>query len=91
MSARPPDRPLTAGAIGEIALRALHRAGVAVHRPGAHTLRDTAATQMVQRGVRFKAVADVLGHARLTTTAIYAKLDVDTLAAVALPWPGGRR
>jgi site-specific recombinase XerD len=91
MSARPPHRPLTAGAIGDIALRALHRAGVTVHRPGAHTLRHTAATQMVRRGVPFKAVADVLGHARLTTTAIYAKLDVDTLAAVALPWPGGER
>jgi site-specific recombinase XerC len=46
---------------------------------------------MVQRGVSFKAVADVLGHARLQTTAIYAKLDLDTLAAVALPWPGGGR
>jgi integrase len=90
-SARPPYRSLTAGAIGDIALRALHRAGVAVHRPGAHTLRHTAATQMAQRGVAFKAVADVLGHARLTTTAIYAKLDVETLAAVALPWPGGGR
>lgn len=91
MSARPPHRPLTAGAIGDIALRALHRAGVAVHRPGAHTLRHTAATQMVRRGVPFKAVADVLGHAHLSTTAIYAKLDVDTLTAVALPWPGGGR
>ena len=43
------------------------------------------------RGVPFKVVADVLGHARLQTTAIYAKLDVDTLAPVALPWPGGGR
>jgi integrase len=90
-TARPPYRSLTAGAIGDIALRALRRASVAVHRPGAHTLRHTAATQMAQRGIPLKAVADVLGHARLSTTAIYAKLDVDTLAAVALPWPGGGR
>jgi site-specific recombinase XerC len=36
-----------------------------------------------------KAVADVLGHAELETTAIYAKLDVGTLLTVAQPWPGG--
>ena len=91
MRARPPYGPLTAAAIGDIAHRALRRAGVVTHRAGAHTFRHTAATQMVQRGVSFKAVADVLGHARLQTTAIYAKLDLDTLAAVALPWPGGER
>jgi site-specific recombinase XerC len=33
----------------------------------------------------------VLGHASLQTTGIYAKLDLDTLARVALPWPGGTR
>jgi site-specific recombinase XerC len=38
-----------------------------------------------------KTVADVLGHSDLETTAIYAKLDVATLATVALPWPGGAR
>jgi len=91
MRARPPYGPLTAAAIGDIADRALRRAGVVTQRAGAHTFRHTAASQMVQRGVSFKAVADVLGHARLQTTAIYAKLDVDTLAAVALPWPGGGR
>jgi site-specific recombinase XerC len=36
-----------------------------------------------------KAVADILGHAELETTAIYAKLDVPTLLTAALPWPGG--
>jgi site-specific recombinase XerD len=56
---------------------------------GAHTFRRTAASQMVNRGVSFKDVADVLGHQSLATTALYAKLDVETLAAVALPWPGG--
>jgi len=44
---------------------------------------------MVNRGVSFKDVADVLGHQSLETTALYAKLDLETLAPVALPWPGG--
>ena len=38
-----------------------------------------------------KTVADLLGHARLETTAIYAKLDRDTLATIALPWRSPRR
>jgi len=46
---------------------------------------------MVRRGATYKQVGDVLGHALLATTAIYAKLDVETLARVALPWPGGER
>jgi site-specific recombinase XerD len=44
---------------------------------------------MLNRGASFKEVADVLGHQSLQTTGIYAKLDLDTLADVALPWLGG--
>ncbi len=43
---------------------------------------------MVRNGASFKEIADVLGHACIDTTFIYAKLDVDNLAPVALPWPG---
>jgi site-specific recombinase XerC len=43
---------------------------------------------MVNSGASFKDVADVLGHQSLQTTAIYAKLDLEALAAVALPWRG---
>ena len=50
--------------------------------------QHTLATHMVRQSATLKEVADVLGHARLETTAIYAKLDVDTLRGVALPWPG---
>ena len=44
-----------------------------------------------RRDVPMKTVSDLLGHARLKTTAIYAKLDRETLATIALPWPGGAR
>ena len=74
-----------------IAQRALRRAGLTVPRSGAHVFRHIVASQLVRRGVAIKAVADVLGHARMDTTAIYAKLDRETLATVALPWPGGAR
>ena len=37
----------------------------------------------------FKSMSDVLGHQTLGVTGIYAKLDLSSLAKVALPWPGG--
>jgi integrase len=58
---------------------------------GPHSLRHTLATEMVGKGATFKAVSDVLGHKSITTTLIYAKLDLEALKQVALPWPGGAR
>lgn len=87
--ARPPYRPLSAAAITGVAQRALRRADVALPRRGAHVFRHSVASDLVQHGVSMKAVADLLGHADLDTTALYAKLDVPTLVTVALPWPGG--
>ncbi|HLB16649.1 MAG TPA: site-specific integrase [Burkholderiales bacterium] len=92
LRALPPYGPLRgASSVSAIVERAARRAGIDAPRRGAHTLRHSAATWMVRRGASFKQVADVLGHARLETTGLYAKLDIDTLARVALPWPGGAR
>lgn len=87
---RAPFAPFAdAAAISRISTRALERAGVTgPPRLGAHTFRHTAASQMVNRGASFKDVADVLGHQSLQTTGIYAKLDLEALTAVALPWRG---
>jgi site-specific recombinase XerD len=46
---------------------------------------------MVCHGATFKQVADVLGHQRLRTTGIYAKLNIERLAGIALPWIGGEQ
>ena len=51
--------------------------------------RHTVATHMVCGGATFKSVCDVLGHRTLGVTGVYAKLDLASLAKVALPWPGG--
>jgi len=87
----PRHRSLSPNTVSCVAHHALRRAGIEVKRSGAHVFRHSAATHMVRRGVAYKQVADVLGHALLETTAIYAKLDVNTLARVALPWPEGDR
>jgi integrase/recombinase XerD len=87
---RPPFHPLTKSAVWWIVRQAFTHAGMVVP-PGSasHLFRHTVASQMVNHGARFKDVADVLGHQSLQTTGIYAKWDLDALAAVALPWGGG--
>jgi integrase/recombinase XerD len=87
LRSRPPYGRLSSAAVSSVAKRALLRSGVAAVHLGSHVFRHSAATRMVRRGATFKEVADVLGHASLTTTAIYAKLDLRTLGRVALPWP----
>jgi len=72
--------------------RTLIRAGIPLGRlSGAHMLRHTVASQLVNSGASLQEVADLLGHQRLQTTAIYAKLDLSALAGVAMPWVGGVR
>jgi site-specific recombinase XerD len=66
-------------------------ASAGINDRGLHSLRHTAATAMVNGGASFKDVADVLGHKSITTTLVYAKLDLKFLMQVALPWPGGAR
>ena len=67
---------------------ALARTGVAAAGQRAHRLRHTCATLLVQQGVPLKAVADLLGHASLNSTRIYAKVNLPMLRALAQPWPG---
>ena len=87
---RLPFQPLTKSAVWWMVRQAFAHAGLAVP-PGiaSHLFRHTAASQMVNHGASFKDVADVLGHQSIRTTGIYAKLDLDALVAVALPWGGG--
>ena len=89
---RPPFRPLCRSvSICTLVQTLLKRAGISVHRPGAHTFRHSLATGMAINGVPFKAIADVLGHGSLASTEIYAKLDLGSLSQVAMPWPGGAK
>jgi site-specific recombinase XerD len=50
-------------------------------------LRHTFATQLHRKGVGLKAIADLLGHASLDTSARYALVDLDELRRAAMPWP----
>jgi len=81
------------GAISSIVRKGLSRAGLHPPVRGAHLLRHTLATQMIRAGASMAEIADVLRHATPTSSAIYAKVDFETLRALARPWPtvGGAR
>jgi integrase/recombinase XerD len=83
---RPPGRPLSSGAIGHIVGSACTAAGL--DRIGAHRLRHTLATEMLQAGASLSEVAQVLRHRSSRSTAIYAKVDEVALRPLARPWPG---
>jgi site-specific recombinase XerD len=66
----------------------LVQAGITAKRRGPHLLRHSLATQLINQGVTIKEIADLLGHASVETTAIYAKVQISRLQGVGLPFPG---
>ena len=44
-------------------------------------------TRLLREGVSLSAIGVLLRHASIETTTLYAKVDVDLLREVALPWP----
>lgn len=69
--------------------RALKRAGIDSPRKGAHQFRHGLACQMLRQGATLAEIGELLRHRSSDTTAIYAKVDITSLATLALPWPGG--
>ncbi len=86
LTLRAPLRPIRADLVGDVVQRACLRAGVA--HVGAHRLRHALATAMLAEGASLIDISQVLRHADLATTAIYAKVDLGRLRQVAQPWPG---
>jgi integrase/recombinase XerD len=82
-----PRRELSRKGVSAIVHRAARRCGVVV---SAHRLRHTAATELLRSGASLPEVGQVLRHASILSTAIYAKVDHTALSAVARPWPGAQ-
>lgn len=87
LRATAPAGAITSAAVTWAVYTACDRSGVP--RAGAHRLRHSLATQMLAAGSSLAEVGQVLRHARVATTAIYAKVDYRALDALVLPWPGG--
>lgn len=82
----PYDEPIEKGVVKRAVLAGYRRCGW--RRTGVHILRHSVASRLLRTGAPMKDIADVLRHRSLDTSAIYAKVDLTKLAAVALPWPG---
>jgi len=87
---RAPHRGLSSEGVSAVVWHACDRAGMP--RMGAHRLRHTAATQLLQAGGTLAEVGQVLRHRSSgEVTSMYAKVDRRSLAALVRPWPGVSR
>lgn len=84
-----PHHALGASRVSTIVADAARRAGLG--RVHAHRLRHTAATELLRAGASLPEIGQLLRHRRAETTAIYAKVDRDTLRLIARPWSEGDR
>ncbi len=78
-----------ASGIGSIVRHSLKRARINAPTCGAHQFRHGLATEMLRQGASLAEIGMVLGHRHPQTTKIYAKVDIEALRTLALPWPGG--
>jgi integrase/recombinase XerD len=81
-----PRGALSGKAVSQIVRRAAGRSGV---QASAHRLRHTAASDLLRAGASLPEVGQVLRQTSILNTALYAKIDHASLAAVARPWPAG--
>jgi site-specific recombinase XerD len=89
LRARAPWQGMAAhGSISAVVLRALKRSGIKSATYGAHQFRHSLATNMLRQGASLTEIGQVLRHRDPNTTRLYTKVDLDSLRAIALPWPG---
>ena len=80
---RAPFRRLGRSSLGNIVHRRLNRLGIASVRRGPHALRHAAAQHLLDQGMSMKVIGDFLGHRDPSSTAVYAKVNLNALRKVA--------
>jgi integrase len=94
VSMKAPFAPFTTAAILNTTLCAAF-AATGLRPPqkyiGSHILRHSLATNMLRSGVTLDEIGDVLRHRSRTTTALYARHDVEGLRQIAQAWPSQER
>lgn len=83
-----PHNPLeSSSALGNVVRQYIKELDLKVPSYGTHLLRHSLATHLVNTGASFKETADILGHTSIETTGIYAKVQIERLKDIALPFP----
>ena len=87
---RPPHRPFRSGQmLNHILTEAFAKTGLKPPAPyvGSHILRHSLATNLLRCGASLEEIGDTLRHRSRASTMIYARMDVEGLRSIALPWP----
>lgn len=83
LTLKAPFRPISSGGLYNIVSGRLSKLKIVTNHHGPHTLRHACASHLLAEGLSFKEIGDLLGHRRIDSTRIYAKVDIAGLRAVA--------
>lgn len=84
----PLHQPLSGGGVSAVAKAAIRCSGVkADGLPAAHLFRHSAATNLLRDGTPLEVISSLLRHQSVSTTAVYARVDIPMLLEVAQHWP----
>jgi site-specific recombinase XerD len=87
LTARTLIRSIGSSGLHDVVARAIERAGVESPSRGTHILRHSLATRLLREGATLDAIGALLRHRDVSTTALYAKVDIGLLRQVSQPWP----
>ena len=79
-----PVNPLTTRQLNRAVHAAAHMAEIN-KRVTPHTLRHSSATHLLEQDIDIRVIQVLLGHAKLDTTALYARVATTTIRAVMSP------
>ena len=83
LTLKAPVRPVGSGSLYDLVSDRLLAMDVSLKHHGPHSLRHACAVRLLANGLSMKEIADHLGHRKLDTTRVYAKVDLPGLRQVA--------
>jgi integrase/recombinase XerD len=79
-----PTRPITVRSLQRACCDAVQTAGLD-KKVTIHTLRHSFATHLLEQGVDIRVIQDLLGHRHINSTALYARVAVNTIRQIKSP------
>lgn len=83
LTLRAPIRPIGSGALYDVVGDRLATMSLPLKHHGPHALRHACASRLLAEGLSMKEISDHLGHRKLDTTRVYAKVNLTGLRLVA--------
>lgn len=83
------SHPLTSSAISAIVSKCIKESNIKINgrKHGAHSLRHSVATNLMNNGVEIPVISYILGHSSTDTTRIYARTSLEQLRTLSLEVP----